>query len=413
MVMGAAATEPAALRAFARSGYGVGCAKMGGGGLRGCDDVAPSRNRQVLLSLRERGRRPFTQHTHWQGTLLECGSRPSLACTSTRALRSGSDGVARWWRRHGDEQEAGPVSAALLNAFLNSADFFLSCLHVVESCDRRKPGTAADVLLAAGTLLIASAILLLLLLRRRSTPQYRASRAIGEILSQSARIDDEHARDDKPPSNRLRARRPVGYIEPARAVVRDRVRAVAHELCAVPERDGGAIRRISPFEVRLPDVVWEPHGSTYSLVDNGLFLPRLHSAVADDRIVPWPLYHEQLSRRRRGGVKALWQKAQRGAVTLPHVDVDLRHVTMQTYIAVLEGVELIIAWRQDELHEDSVLSDIFDAEQASLAMLHSVPSLTIICAKAGDLIYMPRDTVHMVVTERDKIHFAFHVYDDE
>ena len=92
--------------------------------IRRCDDVAPSRNRQVLLSLRARGRRPFTQHTHWQGTLLECGSRPSLACTSTRALRSGSDGVARWWRRHDDEQEAGPVSAALLNAFLNSADFF-------------------------------------------------------------------------------------------------------------------------------------------------------------------------------------------------------------------------------------------------------------------------------------------------
>ena len=33
-----------------------------------------------------------------------------------------ADGVARWWR-HDDEQEAGPVSAALLNAFLNSADF--------------------------------------------------------------------------------------------------------------------------------------------------------------------------------------------------------------------------------------------------------------------------------------------------
>ena len=92
--------------------------------IRRCDDVAPSRNLQVLLSLRARGRRPFTQHTHWQGTLLECGSRPPLACTTTRALRSGSDGVARWWRRHDDEQEAGPVSAALLNAFLNSADFF-------------------------------------------------------------------------------------------------------------------------------------------------------------------------------------------------------------------------------------------------------------------------------------------------
>ena len=172
VVVGAAATEPAALRAFARSGYGVGCAKMGGGRAAGVAFPSPGSfgswrvhvafafggamtwhhlaiSKCCCRSERVDGGRSRNTLTG-QGTLLECGSRPPLACTTTRALRSGSDGVARWWRRHGDEQEAGPVSAALLNAFLNSADFFLSCLHVVESCDRRKPGTAADVLLAAG-----------------------------------------------------------------------------------------------------------------------------------------------------------------------------------------------------------------------------------------------------------------------
>ena len=47
-----------------------------------------------------------------------------------------------------------------------------------------------------------------------------------------------------------------------------------------------------------------------------------------------------------------------------------------------------------------------------LDILHEVPSLTILRAVAGDVIYMPRDTVHMVVTEAHKVHLAFHVYEE-
>ena len=100
--------------------------------------------------------------------------------------------------------------------------------------------------------------------------------------------------------------------------------------------------------------------------------------------------------------------AEAGAVTLPHVDDDLQEppVTMGTYIAVVEGAELIVAWRRDELHEDEALRAI-----PSLEVLKSLRSLTVLRAVAGDVVFIPRGTVHMVVTEVRKIHLAFHMYE--
>ena len=102
-----------------------------------------------------------------------------------------------------------------------------------------------------------------------------------------------------------------------------------------------------------------------------------------------------------------------GAVTLPHVDDDIRGVNMGTYLAVVEGAELVVAWRRngpDGLHEDEVLQDLKGPEP-SLDRLWTVQSLTILRAVAGDLIHMPRDTVHMVVTEKRKVQLAFHIYE--
>ena len=92
---------------------------------------------------------------------------------------------------------------------------------------------------------------------------------------------------------------------------------------------------------------------------------------------------------------------------MAHVDADVRNVPMSTYFVIAKGAELIVAWRREELHEDIVLRDL-----PSLAKLQSIPSLTARRAVAGDILYMPPNTVHMVVTERDKLHFAFHVYEN-
>lgn len=108
----------------------------------------------------------------------------------------------------------------------------------------------------------------------------------------------------------------------------------------------------------------------------------------------------------------MWQMAEAGTVTLPHVDDDLQRITMGTYFAVVEGAELIVAWRRSDLHEDVALDAVRGAAP-TLGVLHAVPSLSVLRAVAGDLVYLPRDTVHMVITERRKVHFAFHVYEDE
>jgi hypothetical protein len=71
---------------------------------------------------------------------------------------------------------------------------------------------------------------------------------------------------------------------------------------------------------------------------------------------------------------------------------------------VVKGAELIVAWRRDDLDEFEALRAV-----PSLKVLQSVWSLTILRADVGDIIYMPRDTVHMVVTEARKIHLAFHM----
>lgn len=90
--------------------------------IRRCDDVAPSRiSRCCCRSERVDGGRSRNTLT---GRAL-CSSVALVHRSRVRPLARSAqvaDGVARWWR-HDDEQEAGPVSAALLNAFLNSADF--------------------------------------------------------------------------------------------------------------------------------------------------------------------------------------------------------------------------------------------------------------------------------------------------
>lgn len=128
--------------------------------------------------------------------------------------------------------------------------------------------------------------------------------------------------------------------------------------------------------------------------------------LAADALVHHAGYAQQARRRTRGGAHALWQMAERGAVTLPHVDVDLHGVLLETHFVVAHGVELFVAWRRDELHEDTVLGAI-----PSLDALEAVASLTVVRAVAGDCLSMPAGTVHMVVTERRKCHLAYHTYE--
>lgn len=272
-------------------------------------------------------------------------------------------------------------------------------------------------------MLVASLSLATLLLlwqwwwRMRRNPLYAAAQAIFDALA------DLPCSDDGPPSRRTRSAVQNGTSpaaqhgaklvnERARARrERERVRHFARAVRSLPMRGGRAIRCVAQLKLQIPDVTWRPHRSGSSLLEHCDLLPHLQSVKDDAAAAPLHrCYAEQRHMRRRGNSYALWQMAQAGAVTLPHVDDDLNGITMGTYIAIVEGAQLIVAWRRGDLHEDEVLRDIRLA-QPSLSRLESVPSLTILRAAAGDLIYMPKDTVHMVITEKRKVQLAYHVYE--
>jgi hypothetical protein len=250
-------------------------------------------------------------------------------------------------------------------------------------------------------------LMLCWLFRHLRNPLYFACSAI------NAAIDASPCDAQGPPSRRTRSCATHGdvklYVEITKVQrERERVSVFARALRSLPLRNGGAIRCIRRVNLVEPNVVWRPHGSGKSLLEHHRLLPRLHSVVDDAAAYAFhDSYAAQLQLRVRGNSYAMWQMAEAGAVTLPHVDDDLNFVTMGTYIVVVEGAELIVAWRRDELSEDEVLRAL-----PSLEALHSVPSLTILRAVAGDVIYMPRNTVHMVVTETRKIHLAFHIYEN-
>ena len=96
-------------------------------------------------------------------------------------------------------------------------------------------------------------------------------------------------------------------------------------------------------------------------------------------------------------------------MTLPHIDRDHQNNPINTYLAVTKGTELIIAWCQEELDEGAVIADL-QSDSPSFARILDLRSLTVVRVSPGDLVYMPAYTVHMVITETDKVHLGFHTY---
>ena len=147
------------------------------------------------------------------------------------------------------------------------------------------------------------------------------------------------------------------------------------------------------------------HPTDGPLVHN--FLPVLLCCKADNDLLTTIEPHYQaaaLARRFGNGASSLWQASKAGRLTPAHVDVDGNCVTK---FAVCTGQEVILAWRSVDLPVEHLPPDSQLEQWAR--MLWNVPSFTVVHARAGDLVTMEKDTVHIVVTVEDKVHLAWHL----
>ena len=181
-------------------------------------------------------------------------------------------------------------------------------------------------------------------------------------------------------------------------------------VAALPSSHGGALQvtHHALTSADLPDLTIHTTPSFITLEPAAL--PLLYKSLASDP--PPELTEGCVTRghpRANGEAFPEWQQAAAGCVTMPHIDLDSRDVPINTYLAVTQGTELIIAWRQEELDEGVALADL-KSDPPSFARVLDLPSLTIVRVGPGDLVYMPARTVHMVITESDKVHLGFHTY---
>ena len=258
-------------------------------------------------------------------------------------------------------------------------------------------------------------------MRLRSIRTTRTWAGIGRRAAKAVRIAHAlHLRRRRHASQRLsRARATAlgcsgagsGEDQMQRRWDRNIVPKFAAAVAALPQCHGGALR-VTRHTIPPPDLTdLRIHPTQSTLTWEHAALPLLHkSAVAPDPPPSLaPRYAKQGRLRARGNAVPEWQQALAGCVTLPHIDRDSRGNPINTYLAVTQGVELIIAWRQSELDEGPVIADL-QSSHPSFARILGLRSLTIVRAGPGDLVYMPARTVHMVITESDKVHLGFHTY---
>ena len=145
------------------------------------------------------------------------------------------------------------------------------------------------------------------------------------------------------------------------------------------------------------------HRSGEKLVHND-FLPSLYFHETGDEEV-WEMDEGYDGEKWRSRAPALWQGAEEGTLTLPHVDYwfEKKDKTMGTRIGVREGEEVIIAWHVGKEGGD------FEDEDGWFEGLVGRCSLAIIHAKSGDVVEIEEGAWHMVVTVKAKVHLAWHV----
>lgn len=169
---------------------------------------------------------------------------------------------------------------------------------------------------------------------------------------------------------------------------------------AFPTMD--AVRELQAATV-VGESPWSAHVSDSPLVTD--FLPTLRRSSPVDAtafLLLFPHLHEA-SKRLPRGAEPVFQKAGCGVLTMPHTDGDFH-----TTFIITEGEEIFIAWDPDELDPSSLADDQLDGWAARLCDASVVRSLSVVHAKAGDIVRFSWNAAHMVITIQEKVHLAWH-----
>ena len=188
-------------------------------------------------------------------------------------------------------------------------------------------------------------------------------------------------------------------VEPA-PLVNSKVRET------VPKKNHSLDDRLRPFVPALPNL--------------------LSTAGADhqDALVPagwWStLYDVQANQRSAGASHARVMTGKRGTLSLWHIDHDdragrTRDRWMATFILMLQGELVVVMWQHKELPlekaDELILHGLEDDETARWPIvLAHLPSLQVLRVRAGEMLFMPKGTVHMVITTVQKLQVSWHLY---
>ena len=168
----------------------------------------------------------------------------------------------------------------------------------------------------------------------------------------------------------------------------------------VPKKNHSLDDRLRPFVPALPNL--------------------LSTAGADhqDALVPagwWSkLYDVQADQRSAGASQARAMIGKRGTLSLWHIDHDdraerTRDRWMATFILVLTGEIVVVMWHHHELSLDKADKLMLHSSDAFAELVH-LPSLQVLRVRAGEMLFMPKGTLHMVITTEQKLQLSWHLY---
>ena len=128
----------------------------------------------------------------------------------------------------------------------------------------------------------------------------------------------------------------------------------------------------------------------------------------------------QADQRSAGASQARAMIGKRGTLSLWHIDHDdragrTRDRWMATFILMLQGELVVVMWQHKELPlekaDELILHDLEDDETARWPIvLAHLPSLQVLRVRAGEMLFMPKGTVHMVITTEQKLQVSWHLY---